>query len=150
MTRETSTRKPRATTPRPRGVDLRALRALALGLPATEERSVHGTPGFYVGKKLFAWVLKDKGSLVVWIAPEARRAALASAPRIFSITPHYEPHPMVIVELATVGRARLGALLADSWRLRASARIAAARAARSRAPQAPVAGASGAKTVRSK
>ena len=106
-----------------RGMTLGGLRRIALSLSAVHERSVHGTPGFYVAKKLFVWVLKDEKSIVVWMDLDRRAAVLKKAPKIFSITPHYDKHPMVIIQLATVGKIQLRDLLIDSWRQRAPRRL---------------------------
>jgi hypothetical protein len=75
------------------------VRAIALGLPETLERSVHGTPGFYVRKKLFVWVLGDGESIAVWMDLAERETRVASQPETFVVTPHYEKHPMVLVRL---------------------------------------------------
>ena len=106
-----------------RGTTLEGLRAIALDLPEVHERSVHGTPGFYVSKKLFALVLKDEHSIVVWMDLNHRAAMLKKAPEVFSITPHYDKHPMVIVQLANVGKTQLRDLLVASWQQRAPRRL---------------------------
>jgi hypothetical protein len=99
------------------------VRRAALGLPETSERPSYGTPGFRVGDRLFARV-RDDGDLLVWCAGEDEKAELlASDPRVFWTTPHYDGHASVLVRLAEVDPDELAELLADSWRLRAPRRL---------------------------
>ena len=100
------------------------VRRLALALPRTTEKPSYGTPGFRVADRLFARMHEDGGLLVVWCDGEAEKEALiGSEPDVFTTTPHYDGHPMVLVRLAAVDEDRLGALLDDSWRLRAPVRL---------------------------
>ena len=50
------------------------VRAIALSLPETQERRVHGTPGFRVKDRLFARI-REPGVLVVWCADEAEKTS---------------------------------------------------------------------------
>lgn len=121
-----------------RSLSVDAVRELALALPETTERPSYGTPGFRVRDKLFARMLDDGMSVVIKMSFEQREAMVASAPHIFSVTPHYESHPMVIVSLATVERAMLEELLTDAWQQMAPARRVASptpRAAKRAAPR---------------
>jgi hypothetical protein len=43
-------------------------------------------------------------------------------PETFVVTPHYENHPWVIVQLAAVDPEELAELLAEAWRMTASKR----------------------------
>jgi hypothetical protein len=97
------------------------VRELALALPGTSEKPSYGTPGFRVADKLFARVLDDFTSIVVWCELDQRDALVASAPRVFSVTPHYLGYPMVVVDLATVGHVRLADLLEEAAVARAGA-----------------------------
>ncbi len=103
------------------------VRRIALSLPRTTEKPSYGTPGFRVGDRLFARIHQDGGLLVVWCEDEAEKESLLDGdPAVFTTTPHYDGHPMVLVRLAAVGDDQLDALLTDSWRIRAPARVRAA------------------------
>jgi hypothetical protein len=110
---------------RARSLGIEDVRELALALPDTSEKPSYGTPGFRVADKLFARVLDDFASIVVFVDLDQREMLVASQPQIFSVTPHYQGYPMVIVQLATVGRGLLADLLEEAWRLRAPARLTA-------------------------
>ena len=100
------------------------VRRLALALPETEERTAYGTPAFYVGKKMFARFHDQPGVLVCWRADLGEREALLQGePEAFFTTPHYDGHPSVLVRLEAVSAARLGEVLQEAWRARATKRI---------------------------
>jgi hypothetical protein len=102
------------------------VRRAALSLPHTTERPSYGTPGFRVRDRLFARLRPEGDSVVVWCADLAEKEGLlASEPEKFFITPHYDGHPTVLVAMRAVGRAEMGEILADSWRVRAPAAIVA-------------------------
>ena len=92
--------------------------AMVSSLPATAEKSCHGTPGFYVGKKLFARLKEDGITLVVY--NDNRDEWIASSPEICFITDHYKNHPMLLIDLSRVKQAVLTVLLTRSWELRSS------------------------------
>jgi hypothetical protein len=92
------------------------VRRVALAMDETEERPSYGTPGFRVKDKLFARVLDDD-NLVVKVDPAWRDAIVAAAPDVFYVTPHYEPHPWVVVRLGSLDRAALREILAEARRL---------------------------------
>jgi hypothetical protein len=101
------------------------VRAIALGLPATEERPSYGTPGFRVKDRLFARI-REPGVLVVWCADEGEKDFLLRAdPEKFFTIPHYDGHASVLVRLAAVDRDELAELLAEAWRARAPKRLVA-------------------------
>jgi hypothetical protein len=100
------------------------VRAIALSLPATEERSSYGTPGFRVKDRLFARI-REPGVLLVRCADEGEKDFLLRAdPAKFFTIPHYDGHPSVLVRLAAVDRDELRELLTDAWRARAPKRLA--------------------------
>jgi hypothetical protein len=100
------------------------VRRLALALPETEERTAYGTPAFYVGKKMFARLHDQPGVLVCWRADLGEREALLQGePEAFFTSPHYDGHPSVLVRLEAVSAARLGEVLQEAWRARATKRI---------------------------
>ena len=92
------------------------VRRVALGLPETSEAPSYGTPAFRVRKKLFARMLDDGLSIVVKCDFDHREFLVESRPDVFSVTPHYLAYPMVVVQLATVGRDLLSEILAEAWR----------------------------------
>jgi hypothetical protein len=118
------------------------LRALALALPEAHERTSYGSPAFFVRRALFARMLDGRGltdpgdgSLdpsVAWPAVAIRTASvaerellIASQPRSFYATPHYDGYAMVLVRLATVGIDELRELLIEAWLARAPVRLRA-------------------------
>lgn len=95
----------------------KTVRRIALALPKTAERSCYGTPGFYVGKKIFARLLEDGDSVVVKIDYDRREVLMQADPQTFFITDHYRNYPMMIVRLSAVGAADLRELLAGAWQI---------------------------------
>ena len=112
---------------------LETVRALALDLPATEERTSFGTPAFFVKNKLFARLREDGELLVLRTGFFERDALIAAAPDIYSTTPHYKAYPSVLVRLATVDPDEFQELLVESWRFVAPKRLLAALDAQRRA-----------------
>ena len=100
------------------------VRRVALALPETSEAPSYGTPAFRVRKKLFARMLDDGVSIVVKCDFDHREFLVESRPDVFSVTPHYLAYPMVIVQLATVGRDLLAEILAEAWRHAAPPKLA--------------------------
>jgi hypothetical protein len=69
---------------------------------------------------MFAWIRSDPEALVVWVeSEEEKRALIASAPKKFFTTSHYDGHPIVLVNLKAVGVKEATELITESWRLRA-------------------------------
>ncbi len=95
----------------------KTVRRIALSLPKTEERSCYGTPGFYVGKKIFARLLEDGDSIVLKIDYDRRDVLMKADPQAYFITEHYRKHPMMIVRLSAVERADLRELLEGAWEI---------------------------------
>lgn len=97
------------------------IRRIALGLPGTSEQpSYGGQPSWRTKPRMFAWIRTGPDALVVWVdSVEERDALIASDPATFSTTPHYDGHPIVLVDLDAVGLAEATELVTESWRLRA-------------------------------
>lgn len=113
------------------------VRAIALSLPATEERPCYGTPGFRVKDRLFARIREEGDVLVLWCADEGEKEFLIAAePDKFFTTPHYDGHASVLRRLNAVERDELSDLLTEAWRVRAPKRLAASLHAGSEADQA--------------
>jgi hypothetical protein len=100
------------------------VRRVALSLPETTEKPSYGTPGFRVKDKLFARIHEDGDVLVVWCGDLGEKDGLiASEPKKFFATPHYDGHPIVLVRFGAIDVDELTELLTDSWRLRAPRRV---------------------------
>ena len=100
------------------------VRRLALSLPATAEKPSYGTPGFRVKDKLFARVRDEGDVLVVWCSDLGEKEALiASEPKKFFTTSHYDGHPTVLVRFAAVDQDEMRELLTESWRVRAPKKL---------------------------
>jgi hypothetical protein len=101
------------------------LRDAASDLPEIVEGTSYGTPGFRVGKTLFARLWEDGETLVLKVDPFERDILLEAEPDIFFLTDHYRGHPWVLVGLAMVDGARLATLLRRAWSLAAPRRLLA-------------------------
>lgn len=106
---------------------IETVRQILLALPGVEERpSYGGTPAFRVRDRFIARLHEDDEHLVLKVGWDERAALVASEPEAFSITPHYENSPMVLVRLATVDPDEFRELLIESWRMSAPRRLAEA------------------------
>jgi hypothetical protein len=94
-----------------------SVRKIAMSLGKTLERPSYGTPGFFVGKKIFARFLEDGDSVVLKIDPNRREILMRADPQTYFITEHYRNYPMMIVRLSKVATADLRELLQDAWRI---------------------------------
>jgi len=95
----------------------KTVRRMALALSKTAERSCYGTPGFYVGKKIFARLLEDGDSVVLKIDYDRRDVLMQADPQIYFITEHYRNYPMMIVRLSAVDTADLRELLESALQI---------------------------------
>lgn len=98
------------------GLTIEDVRRLALALPGVEEGPCYGTPGFRVGKKLFARLREDETSLMVKVGFEEREQLIASDPVRFFTTDHYRNYPSVLLRLPEAAPEDLAPLLAHAWR----------------------------------
>ena len=111
--------------------------ALAQQLPGVEEASWYRTPGLKVGGKGFARLRAEaEGGLVLMCGLEEKEALLTSGDPAFYTTPHYDGYGAIIVNLELVDPDEFAELLEESWRIKASARLRAARDALDRQPPA--------------
>ncbi|TMR97056.1 MmcQ/YjbR family DNA-binding protein [Nonomuraea basaltis] len=102
------------------------VRRIALALPETGEKTMYGTPAFYVRGKWFARMREEGDALVLPVASEEEKAGLVAAePATFFTTPHYDGYAIVLMRLGEVDAEEMGELLVDAWRLRAPKRLAA-------------------------
>ena len=97
------------------------VRRIALELPgAFEQESYGGQPSYRTKPRMFAWIRDEPEALVVWVdSEEDKHSLVASEPKKFSTTPHYDGHPIVLVNLKAVGVREATELITESWRLRA-------------------------------
>jgi hypothetical protein len=99
------------------------VRRIALALPQAYEQPAYGTPSWRTKPRMFARMHEQPGLLVCWVPDLGdTQALLDEDPDLFSTTPHYDGHPVVLVRLAAVDQSRLTELLTDAWRCRAPAR----------------------------
>ena len=103
------------------------VRELACALPEVEEGTSYRQPALRVAGRWFAVMSPhEKGALVLRCDPAERPLMLASRSDVFWVTPHYEPHPLVLVRLEAIDADELRERLVDSWLLAAPERLAAA------------------------
>lgn len=97
------------------------LAAAALLLPAAYEQECHGTPAFYVAKKLFVRLREDGETIALY--NNDRDEWMARNGDLFFITDHYKNHPMLLADLKRISKEDLTTLLQTSWKLRAPKKV---------------------------
>ena len=101
------------------------VRELGLALPGVEESTSYRQPSLKVGGRAFATMSPhEDGALVLRVDPDELPLIVASDPRAFYVTPHYEGHPLVLVRLESIEREELADRMTDSWLLAAPKRLA--------------------------
>lgn len=113
------------------------VRRYALALPQTAEGTSRGTAVWMVNKKLFVWerplrtsdlaALGDRAPsgdiLGVRTADlEMKEALLATDPRVYFTTPHFDGYPAVLVQLKNIRAAELRRVVVEAWLARAPAK----------------------------
>ena len=93
---------------------------LALALPGVEERLCHGTPAFYVRKKIFGRLQEDGETLSVAYPKAKRDELIESSPDIFSVTPHFQNYDYVLVGLHAANETVMREHLESAWRMKAT------------------------------
>ena len=101
------------------------VRTIALSLPETTEEPWYGTPGFKVKGKGFLRIRSnDEGGLVVFVADLGEKEAmLASSPKKYFTTAHYDNYPAVLVNLKAIGVRELREVITESWCQKAPAKV---------------------------
>jgi hypothetical protein len=99
---------------------IESVRRMALALPGVQEGFCHGTPAFYVRRKLMLRLWEDGETLVVKFPREKRAALIRENPDVFSVTDHYRNYPAVLMNLLAVNRELLSRMIEGAWRLQAS------------------------------
>lgn len=96
---------------------------LAAALPGATRGATYGSPALKVDGRMFACVAihrsAEPGTLAVRVAMADRDELVASDPQTFYLTPHYAPHPVVLVRLSRVHDDALRDLLGMGWRFTA-------------------------------
>jgi hypothetical protein len=101
------------------------VRQFARTLPGIEEGTSYGTPAFRVRGRFLGRLHDDGERLVLKIDLAEREALLQMQPSTFTVTPHYEPYPLVLIRLETVDPLELRELLTEAWRREAPKRLVA-------------------------
>lgn len=114
------------------------VRRFALSLPEAEEGTAYGDRAWTVKKKLFVWerplrkadlqaLGKDapKGPILGLRTAdlEMKDVLLASDPKIFFTTPHFEGYPALLVRLDKISTAKLRDVIVEAWLARAPKRV---------------------------
>jgi hypothetical protein len=107
------------------------VRRCALALPEVTEGVCHGTPTFYVRKKLMLRMWEDGETLVCKVSMELREQLLDEAPDVFSLTDHYRNYPAILINLNAVRESVLKERIAAAWRLVAPVKLLALHPAHS-------------------
>lgn len=97
------------------------IRRIAMSLPGVyEQASYDGRPSWRTKPRMFTWIRDRPEALVVWVETlDDKEMMIATEPRIFFTTPHYDGYPMVLVRLEAIDVRRARELITESWRLRA-------------------------------
>ena len=129
--------------PRPKGPVVASwsdVRKIALGLPGASEGTAFGGATWTVNKKLFVWERPLRKSDLAALGAKAPKGPilgvrtadlemkdvlLASDPKIFFTTPHFDGYPAVLVRLDKIGIKRLRDVIEEAWLSRASKRAVA-------------------------
>lgn len=116
------------------------VRRTALALPGTSEQARRGQCLWRVGEKLFVWERPLRPSETLALGAQAptgpilgarvehvgaKEALIASDPRTFFTTPHFDGHPSVLVLLEAIGSQELHEVIVEAWLARAPRRLVA-------------------------
>lgn len=97
-------------------ITLETIRRQAASLPGAEEGTSYGTPGFRVGKRLFARVHDQEDAIVILLdSVEEQQELIAADPDTYYITDHYVGHGAVLVSTA-IAEEVFGPILERAWR----------------------------------
>ena len=111
--------------------DWETVREIAGSFPGAEESTTYGQPAFKVHGKLFVWMSPDRdaeGALAVRVDHDEKELLLSSDDVYFQ-TPHYEAHPILLIDLERATSGQLEERIEDSWLQRAPKRLVDAYAA---------------------
>jgi hypothetical protein len=94
---------------------LKAL-ALSLALPAVTEAAPWGNPCLKAHGKMWCWWSPYVDAAVFKAGREEREMLIAADPDTFTIHPHYEPHPLILVRAGRIDPGWATARLVSQWR----------------------------------
>jgi hypothetical protein len=119
----------------------RDVRRIALKLPGTsEEVRSNGTPAWIVNKKFFVWERPLRRADIAALgdrAPtgpilgmrtadlEMKDVLLASDPKVFFTTPHFDGYAAVLIRLDKISTSQLKEVILEAWLARAGKRAVA-------------------------
>lgn len=109
-------------------------RKLALSLPGTEEKSHFGHPDFRVGGKIFAGLSDEERRGTLKLTPEIQVTLVGERSSFTPCAGAWGRSGWTFVDLATVDRDALRALLEESWRLVAPKALAREHGGKAPAP----------------
>lgn len=117
------------------------MRRLALALPGTTEDELHGEyRAWIVNKRGFVWERPLRKSDLAALGSKAPKgpilgarveslemkdAVLASNPKVFFTTPHFDGYPAVLIRLDKIGVKALAEIVEAAWLARAGKRAVA-------------------------
>jgi len=116
------------------------VRKIALTFPGTNEGTAFGSAAWTVNKKLFVWERPLRKSDLAALGEKAPKGAilgvrtpdlemkdvlLASDPKVFFTTPHFDGYPAVLVRLEKIAVKRLRDVIEEAWLSRAGKRAVA-------------------------
>lgn len=102
--------------------EFRAL-ALSLNLPNVIETTSWGQPTLKAHGKLWAWWSPTEDAPVFKLPKEEREFLLEADPETFFLTPHYQPHALILVRPEKLDPAWAKAMLTRMWREMAPKRV---------------------------
>ena len=117
------------------------VRRIALAMPEASERVARDRRQWRVREKLFVWERPLRAREIEALgtaAPKgpilgarvehlaAKEVLLASEPRVFFTTPHFDGYPAVLVRLERIAVEDLTEVIVEAWLARAPARLAKA------------------------
>ncbi len=113
------------------------VRKIALAFPGASEGTAFGGAAWSVNKKLFVWERPLRKSDLAALGAKAPKGPilgvrtadlemkdvmLASDPKVFFTTPHFDGYPAVLIRLDKIGIKRLGDVVEEAWLSRAGKR----------------------------
>jgi hypothetical protein len=108
-------------------VTIEDVRALAIGLPRTEEALVRDRVKFRVGRIVYLAFSSDESLMGFAFPKEERLALIESEPDKFTMPkPSDQRYNWVVVRLAAIDHEEMRELVLDAWRMVVPKRVAAA------------------------
>jgi hypothetical protein len=117
------------------------VRRISLALPETSERPSHGLASWRVRDKVFVWERPLRPADLLALGNDApsgailgarvehlgaKEAILATDPRVFFTTPHFDGYAAILIRLDNITIDDLAELIVEAWLARAPKRLAQA------------------------